>query len=119
MIPNKTDVFAQKKYFDDVSFSKLMRRRIHNILLISSVYDAFMLDEDGRIDEQIFYEYMTLNLRFPPRFLNATSEKEAFNIFKEENIDLVIIMLSGDEKSTFQLVDNIKKKYHRREGTLD
>ena len=111
MIPNKTDVFAQKNYFDDVSFSKLMRRRIHNILLISSVYDAFMLDEDGRIDEQIFYEYMTLNLRFPPRFLNATSEKEAFAIFKEESIDLVITMLSGDEKSTFQLAEDIKQKY--------
>jgi hypothetical protein len=75
------------------------------------VYDAFMLDEDGRIDEQIFYEYMTLNLRFPPRFLNATSEKEAYNIFNEEKIDLVIVMLSGDEKSTFQLADHIKKKY--------
>ncbi|HEY9114824.1 MAG TPA: PEP/pyruvate-binding domain-containing protein [Bacteroidales bacterium] len=111
MIPNKTDVFAQKNYFDDVSFSKLMRRRIHNILLISSVYDAFMLDEDGRIDEQIFYEYMTLNLRFPPRFLNATNEKEAFAILKEENIDLVITMLSGDEKNTFQLADDIKQKY--------
>ena len=56
MIPSKIDVYTQKKYFEDVSFSTLMRKRIYNVLLVSSVYDAFMLEEDGRIEEQIFYE---------------------------------------------------------------
>ena len=111
MIPTKTDVYTQKKYFEDVSFSTLMRKRIYNVLLVSSVYDAFMLEEDGRIEEQIFYEYMTLNLRYPPRFFNTTSEKGAFRVLEEEDIDLVVSMLSAEEKDTFQLADSIKSKY--------
>ena len=42
---------APKYYFSDTSFNKLMRRRIYHVLLISSSYDAFMLEDDGRIDE--------------------------------------------------------------------
>lgn len=111
MIPSKKDVFAQQQFFSEDSFSLLMRKRIYHILLISSVYDAFTLEEDGRIDEQIFNEYMSLNLRFPPRFLNATTEKEAFEVLDEEDIDLVITMLSGEELKTFQLAEDIKSKY--------
>ena len=111
MIPSKIDVYTQKKYFEDISFATLMRKRIYNVLLISSVYDAFMLEEDGRIEEQIFYEYMSLNLRYPPRFFNSTSEKKAFKVLEEEDIDLVISMLSAKEKDTFQLADDIKLKF--------
>jgi len=111
MIPSKIDVYTQKKYFEDISFATLMRKRIYNVLLVSSVYDAFMLEEDGRIEEQIFYEYMSLNLRYPPRFFHSTSEKSAFKVLREEDIDLVISMLSAKEKDTFQLADDIKSKY--------
>ncbi len=111
MIPTKTDIYTQKKYFEEVSFSNIMRKRIYNVLIISSVYDAFILEEDGRIEEQIFYEYMSLNLRYPPRFINTTSEKKAFKVLKEEDIDLVVTMLSVEETDTFQLADNIKSVY--------
>ncbi len=43
-----------------------MQKRIRTVLIISSNYDFFMLEEDGRIDEQIFNEYVSLNLRYPP-----------------------------------------------------
>lgn len=111
MIPTKDDIYAQKKYFDEISFATLMRKRIYNVLIISSVYDAFILEEDGRIEEQIFNEYMTLNLRYPPRFFNSTSKKDAFKVLKEEDIDLVISMLSAEENATFQMADEIKAKY--------
>lgn len=111
MIPTKTDLETQKKYFEDVSFSTLMLKRIHNILIVSSVYDAFILEEDGRIEEQIFYEYMSLNLRYPPRFIKAASVKEAMDVLQEEDINLVISMLSAEEKDTFQLADEIKSQY--------
>lgn len=111
MIPSVTDVYAQKNYFNETSFSLLMRKRIYQILLISSVYDAFMLEEDGRIDEQIFYEYMSLNLRFPPRFILATSRKEAMKTLEEESINLVICMLSAEEKETIDITAKIKGKY--------
>jgi CheY-like chemotaxis protein len=102
---------APKYYFSDTSFQKLMRRRIHHVLLISSTYDAFVLEDDGRIDEQIFNEYVSLNLRYPPQFILASSEKQAFDLLHEEKIDLVIVMLSSEEMDTFSLAEKIKKQY--------
>ena len=49
-------------YFKDTQFANLMTRRIFNVLLIANPYDAFMLEDDGRIDEKIFNEYTSLNL---------------------------------------------------------
>ncbi len=102
---------APKYYFSDTSFNKLMRRRIYHVLLISSSYDAFVLEDDGRIDEQIFNEYVSLSLRYPPQFILASSEKKAFDLLKEENIDLVITMLSSEEMDTFSLAEKIKQQY--------
>ncbi|MCB0805122.1 MAG: phosphoenolpyruvate synthase [Bacteroidales bacterium] len=102
---------APKYYFSDTSFSTLMRKRIYHVLLVSSAYDAFILEDDGRIDEQIFNEYVSLNLRYPPQFILANSKKEAMNKLKDENIDLVITMLSAEESDTFDLAHAIKKQY--------
>jgi CheY-like chemotaxis protein len=101
---------APKYYFSDTSFQKLMRRRIYHVLLISSSYDAFVLEDDGRIDEQIFIEYVSLSLRYPPQFILASSEKKAFEILHEEKIDLVVVMLSSEEMDTFSLAEKIKMK---------
>jgi CheY-like chemotaxis protein len=101
---------APKYYFSDTSFQKLMRRRIYHVLLISSAYDAFVLEDDGRIDEQIFIEYVSLSLRYPPQFILASSEKKALEILHDEKIDLVIVMLSSEEMDTFSLAEKIKLK---------
>ena len=65
----------KKLYFKDTSFANLMTHRIYNVLLYASKYDAFVLEEDGRIDELIFNEYTSLNLRYPPRFTLVSSEE--------------------------------------------
>lgn len=88
-----------------------MKKRIYLVLLISSKYDAFILEEDGRIDEQIFNEYVSLNLRYPPQFIQASSEKDAFRILKEMNIDLIITMLSAEKTASFDLAFKIKQIY--------
>jgi len=111
MFSSKTELLSQNFYFSETPFANLMKKRIYHVLLISSVYDAFMLEEDGRIDEQIFHEYTSLNLRYPPQFLEATNKDEAFKILQEENIDLVISMLSAEKISTFELASNIKREY--------
>jgi len=97
--------------FNDTSFNLLMQRRIHKVLLISSNYDSFMLEEDGRIDEQIFNEYVSLNLRYPPIFVMANSSEEAVEILKNDNIDLVISMLSIGDRDTFSFANEIKGLY--------
>ncbi len=113
MIPTKLDILSQSYLFEDTRFTSLMLHRIYHVLLISSVYDAFILEEDGRVDEQIFNEYMSLNLRYPPEFIKATSREQAFEKLESVNIDLVIIMLSADEKVTFDLSNEIKQKYEQ------
>ena len=50
-------------YFKDTSFANLMMGRIYNILLIASKYDAFMLEEDGRIDELIYVDMPDMEAR--------------------------------------------------------
>jgi CheY-like chemotaxis protein len=102
---------APKYYFSTTSFNTLMKKRIYHVLLVSSAYDAFILEDDGRIDEQIFNEYVSLNLRYPPQFLIANSEAEAFKLLKEASIDLVITMLSAEETDTFDMAEEIKKIY--------
>ena len=65
-------------YLKDTAFNDLMQQRIYNVLLVASTYDAFMLEEDGRIEERIFMEYMSLNLSSPPRVTLVSNYDEAF-----------------------------------------
>ena len=108
---NTSNLLSRQFFFNETSFNNLMKKRIYNVLLISSKYDAFILEEDGRIDEQIFNEYVALNLRHPPQFIQAASEKEAMEILDEINIDLIITMLSAEKTESFDLAFKIKQKY--------
>src|SRR5690554_3284052 len=97
--------------FSETAFNKLMQKRIYKVLLICSHYDAFMLEEDGRIDEQIFNEYTSLNLRYPPNFIQVHSAHEALEVLNsEEQIGLVISMLNVGDVDTFALAKQIKKQ---------
>lgn len=100
-----------KFYFSDTEFDNLMKNRIYHILLISSNYDAFILEDDGRIDEQIFNEYVSLNLRYPPQFIQVDSEEKAFRVLEDQSIDLIITMLGAEASNTFDLASRIKTLY--------
>ncbi|MCX6333466.1 MAG: phosphoenolpyruvate synthase [Bacteroidia bacterium] len=101
----------QKYDFTDTSFDLLMQKRIHRVLVICSNYDNYMLEEDGRIDEQIFNEYVSLNLRYPPIFVQTDNADDAFKILSEGNVDLVISMLSLKGTDVFAMAKKIKAKY--------
>src|SRR5574344_2064283 len=101
----------KKLYFKDTSFANLMNKRIYNVLLIASNYDAFMLEEDGRIDEQIFNEYHSLNLRYPPRFTLASSKEEANEVLHKWAFDLIVIMPNNESIDTFNYAKTLKEKY--------
>ena len=94
----------------DTSFNLLMQKRIRKVLVISSQYDFYMLEEDGRIDEHIFNEYVSLNLRYPPVFIHASSAKKAFQVLDQENIDLVVEMLSTGDINAFHLAKQVKRQ---------
>ena len=98
-------------HFKDISFVNLMTKRIFNVLLVANPYDAFMLEDDGRIDEKIFNEYMNLGLRYPPRFIQVSTEEETWYELKNTNFDLVIVMPGSDNSDTFDIARSIKVKY--------
>ncbi|MGL5731189.1 MAG: response regulator, partial [Bacteroidales bacterium] len=100
-----------KLYFKDTSFAQLMQRRIFSVLLIARKYDAFMLEDDGRIEELIFFEYTSLNLRYPPRITQVVSEEEALNELSSIRYDLIIAMPSVESTEVFDTATRIKAKY--------
>ena len=97
--------------FKDTSFANLMNKRIYNVLLIDTKYDAFMLEDDGRVDEQIFNEYTSLSLRYPPRFTQVTTEEEALAELKDRNFELIICMPNMDNRDIFAAATEIKIHY--------
>lgn len=101
----------KKLYFKDTSFASLMTQRIYNILLIASKYDAFTLEEDGRIDEQIFNEYTSLNLRYPPRFTLASTLEEASELIKTRSFDLFIMMPAVENSAVFEYAKQLKELF--------
>lgn len=110
-MPANLSLLSKKFYFDDTAFINLMKKRIYNVLLIASNYDSFVLEGDGRIDEQIFNEYVSLSLRYPPQFIQVPSEKEALKVLKEQNIDLIITMLGMGKSEAFDQAKRIKALY--------
>ena len=98
-------------YFKDTQFANLMTKRIFNVLLVANPYDAFMLEDDGRIDEKIFIEYMNLSLRYPPRFTQVSTPEETWKQLGNTMFDLVICMPGTDSSDTFDIGRDIKAKY--------
>ncbi len=104
-IPNEWNQF----YLKDVSFVNLMTRRIFNILIVANPYDAFMLEDDGRIDEKLFDEYMELGLRYPPSFTQVSTTKEAEEVLKTTDIDLIICMPGNADNDAFAVARDVKQ----------
>ena len=92
----------------DTAFVDLMKRRIFNVLLIANPYDAFMLEDDGRVEEKIFDEYVKLGLRYPPRFFQVASQEEAEEELGKTSFDLIICMPGTDNNDVFDIARGIK-----------
>lgn len=97
--------------FHDTPFVQLMNKRIYNVLFIASQYDMFILEDDGRVDEQIFNEYTSLNLRYPPRFSQVNNPEEAMKMLDANHFELVICMPNVDNNDFFELAKCIKAKH--------
>ena len=95
----------------DTSFVDLMANRIFNVLLVANPYDAFILEDDGRIDEKIFAEYAKLGLRYPPRFTQVASLEEAEAEMESGSYDLLICMPGTDNNDVFDIARLIKERY--------
>lgn len=99
---------AGKLTLRDTSFVDLMQKRIFNVLIVANPYDAFMLEDDGRVDEKIFSEYTKLGLRFPPRFIQVASSEKAEETIARIGVNLIICMPGTDGSSIFDIARGIK-----------
>lgn len=98
-------------YLKDTAFQALMQRRIFNVLLIASPYDAFMMEEDGRVEEQLYFEYVSLNLSSPPRVTRVNNVSAAMDVLSQKQFDLIIAMPGVDVSETFTGAREIKAGY--------
>jgi len=79
--------FGKKQDFRD-----LMKFHVQEILLVSSLYDAFILEEDGRLSHRILGNFMDLDLHYVPRITQVSSGKEALDALSRQHYDLIITM---------------------------
>lgn len=103
------EALLSQLFLKDTAFHDLMRQHITNVLLIASTYDAFMMEEDGRVEEQIFFEYMSLNLSSPPRVTRVPNYDEAFAAIRMKKFDLIIAMPGVDVSETFVKAKDFKR----------
>ena len=109
MIPQEYSKFILK----DVTFVNLMMRRIYNVLIVANPYDAFMLEDDGRVEEKIYNEYVELGLRYPPTFTQVSTSEEAYQVLRTMNIDLVICMPGNADNDAFSVARDIKAGFSK------
>lgn len=95
----------------DVSFVNLMTHRIFNVLIVANPYDAFMLEDDGRVDEKVFNEYTELGLRYPPTFTQVSTTEEAAAFLRTTSVDLVICMPGNADNDAFEVARDIKHHF--------
>ena len=96
--------------FRNTDFSSLIQFRIKRILMICSNYDAFIMEEDGQIESQVYKEYVGLNMSEPPTFVWVESAAAArAKLDEEPDIDMIICMYNEIDKDIFPLASELKR----------
>ena len=97
-----------------INYQDLMLYRIHEILLIASPYDAYILEQDGKLTEQILSEYIGMNLSYAPRVWNVSSGRSAIDMLGKRNFDLIIIMMRIADINSISLGEKIRSRYPKK-----
>ena len=92
-------------------FGELMPRHIYKVVLLCSEYDQFLIEEDGRVEEELFREYTQLGLSNPPKITYARNIDEVFMLLATNKFDLVVTMLELGSTSVVELAQAIKNQY--------
>ena len=103
--------FGQEEVFGSkiTSFQKLMRYKIRDILLVSSMYDFYLFEEDGRLYDLIRQEYQSLNLSHPPEITHVTTATEALELASESNFDLIITTLHIEDQHVVNFARKVRQ----------
>lgn len=93
------------------SVHELIKYRVTEILLISTIYDGFILEEDGQLTEQIYHQFSDLSIPYIPRIHQASSQEDALAVLATNPIHLVITMSRISDMESFEFEQSIKEAY--------
>lgn len=115
MIPSGSQL-SQAPYLNDFDphfsvFHELMAFKVQEILLVSSPYDAYIMEEDNSMASRIINEYYGLNLSRPPRLTRVSTAGQALDILAEKKFDLVITMPYLGGIDGYRFGGAVKEKY--------
>ncbi len=108
MLQEELKSLFKKHKSDNEIYHDLAQYHVREILLVTSLYDAFILEEEEKLNEKIFGEYYGLNLSNVPRITNASDENEAEKLLNEKYFDFVIITMRTQNLTPFELASRIK-----------
>jgi len=103
--------FLSKLTADKNIFHDLMKFKVSEILLVATLYDTFILENEDRFFEQAMGEVYHLSLSSLPRITGATSSDDALEMLKEKSFDFVVLMVGVDTRSPLQLAERIRVIY--------
>lgn len=109
MLQEELKSIFKKHKSDNEIYHDLAQYHVREILLITSLYDAFILEEEEKLNEKIFGEYYGLDLSNVPRITNASDEKEAEQLLEKKYFDFAIITMRTQNLTPIELADKIKK----------
>lgn len=89
-------------------FHDLMQKKVEQVLLISTSYEAWIMEEDCRLSEHIVHEYKGLNLSRPPRLTWVSSTRRALEALARSRFDLVVIIARAADARTGKVARQIK-----------
>ncbi|HCY87919.1 MAG TPA: phosphoenolpyruvate synthase PpsA [Desulfobacteraceae bacterium] len=92
-------------------YHELMANKVEDILLVSSPYDAFIMEEEGRLSHRIINEYKGLNLSRPPKLNWVSTADEAFSRLEKKHFDLILAMPSLDGMDVYAFAEEVKKRH--------
>ena len=100
------DIDSLQHRFD--TFRSLMNSRIREILLVSSVYDGYIIEEDGTLEERIWQQYADRGLSTVPRIRKVSSVERALDVIRSETIDLVLTIVHEEADLAYDLAQKAK-----------
>lgn len=103
--------FTSTPAFD---FHELMLHRVHEILMVASPYDAYAMEEDGQLSEQILTEYLEMNFSAAPRVTRKSTAAEALSLITKRKFDLVIVMTRISDMDPISFGAQVKAKYPKK-----
>jgi len=111
MDTKELNYFYNKFKYGEDCYHFLMANKVRDILLVSTFYDAFIIEQDGRLSEQIFGEYRQLNLSTAPMITSVPTGEDALNLLQERKFELVVTMPHIGKLTPFELAQQIKSTH--------